>query len=333
MGIMNRLAVILLLGLLPYTTFAQLKLSMELRFGLGFNLYAAIPCKTNQRFPGVKIFGSFILVGDISKCFRTNYGSTISIYTRTMGNDQNPLKNDVQIDFINSLLLGVVSKDSLPYMKYLRTMNNAPYFNLRHNNKYALFVGTNFILNNHQRHQAVGSITATFDNFSINYYNDGGVPIDYVGIGDGFDRWWTGGLMAVVHTHYRDVSQKYHSYNLIEASFDQFTGYAPLVYELSNILGINIPEYSLNQTQDSNFKAITPATYNSAAYNVKYYLRENYGFDVGVMGSLASLHRYYGLQEMIHRNSRYPLHPNKDLNKITIGLTFNKKGYEFNTKD
>jgi hypothetical protein len=334
MKILKRLfMVIFLFGLLPNLTYAQLKLSMELRFGLGFNLYAAYPFKINQRFPGVKVFGSFILVGDINKNIRSNYGSTLTIYTKTLGNDQNPLHGDVQIDFINTLLVGFVSKDTVPYMKYLRTMNNAPYHNLRHNNKYALFVGTNFILNNNKRHQAVGSITATVRDFSLNYYNDGGVPVDLVGIGDGFDRWWTGGLMATVHTHTTDLVGASHSFNRVEASFDQFTGYAPLVYELSNILGINVPEYSSTQVKDSHFNAITPASFNSAAYNLKIYATENYGFDIGVMGSLTSQRHYFGLQDIIHLNGRYPLHPNKDINRITFGLTFNKNGYENNGKN
>ena len=321
---------VLFIGLLPSPTFAQLKLAWEVRFGLGFNLYTAMPFKINQRFPGVKVFGSFILVGDISKNIRTNYGSTLTIYTKTLGNDQNPLNGDVQIDFVNTLLFGFVSKDTVPYYKFLRTMNNAPYFNLRHNNKNALFVGTNFVLNNHRRHQAVGSVTATVGNVSLNYYNDGGLPVDIVGIGDGFDRWWTGGTMLTIHTHTQDGAGIYHSFNRVEASFDQFTGYAPLVYELSNILGINVPEYSMTQLKDERFNAITPASYNSAAYNLKIYASENYGFDLGVMGSLTTKKHYFGLQDIIHQNGRYPLHPNKDINRLTFGLTFNKLGYENN---
>ncbi len=333
MKILKRLSVFLFLfGFLPSIISAQVKLSMELRFGLGFNLYAAMPFKVNQRFPGVKVFGSLMLVGDVARMWRTNYGATLTLYTRTLGNDLNPLKTDVQIDFINTLVLGFVSRDTLDYMKYLRTMNNAPYYNLRHNNKNALFVGTNFVLNNHGRKQAVGSITITARDYSLNYYNDGGIPIDVVGIGDGFDRWWTGGFMFTKHTHERDLVGKMHSYNRWEGSFDQFTGYAPLVYELSNILGINIPEYDMTHSKDSSYMAITPASYNAATYNIKYYATENYGFDLGVIGSLTSKNHYFGVQDLIHRNGRFPLHPNRDINRLTLGLTFNKNGYENNLK-
>jgi hypothetical protein len=333
MRILKRLSVLLfLLGLLPPIATSQVKLSMELRFGLGFNLYGAVPFKINQRFPGVKVFGSFILVGDVKKMLRTNYGMTLSIYTKTLGNDLNPLHGDVQIDFVNTLVVGLVSKETVPYAKYLRTFNNAPYYNLRHNNKYAVFVGTNFILNNHGRNQAVGSITITTKNVSINYYNDGGIPVDLVGLGDGFDRWWTGGLMVTNHTYRKDMDGIYHPYNRVEASFDQFTGYAPLVYELSNILGINIPEYDMTHAKDSLYRVVTPASYNAAAYNIKYYLTENYAVDLGVSGSLSSARKYYGLQDLIHRNGRYPLHPNNSNNRLTIGLTFNKNGYETDIK-
>ncbi len=333
MKILKKLSVfILLLGFLTHSVHSQVNLSMELRFGLGFNLYFAHPFKINQRFPGVKVFGSFILVGDVRKNIRTNYGATLTIYTKTLGNDLNPLKRDLQIDFVNSLLLGFVSNDTVAYVKYLRTLNNAPYYNMRHNNKYALFIGTNFILNNHRRNQAVGSITGTIGDFSINYYNDGGIPIDIVGIGDGFDRWWTGGFMFLWHTHNKDLVGKYHSFNRIEASFDQFTGYAPLIYELSNVLGINIPEYNMTRSKDTLFNAITPGTFNSAAYNLKVYLNENLGFDAGIMGSLTSKKAYYGIQDIIHRNGQFPLHPNKDINRFTVGLTFNKNGYENNNK-
>ena len=166
-------------------------LNVELRFGLNLNLYNFNPFTSkNQKFSGLKVFGTAIVAGQISPELRSNYAATIAIYNKSLGNNMNPLISDIQIDFINSLSLGVGwgkgaiwqrdfwknEQPMVPYSKYLRTMNQAPFYNLNHNFRNAAFLGTNFIINNHGRNQTCGSIALTFGDFSLNYYNDGSFP-------------------------------------------------------------------------------------------------------------------------------------------------------------
>ena len=318
---------------------APKRLTMELRFGINCNLYNFNPFngKRKQKFPGIRAFGSFIVVGEINQYLMTNYAASVSVYNKSLGNNLSPLVSDIQIDFINTVSIGTgwdfgrqgrvmnFDNNTVGYQKYLRTINNSPFYNLKHHYESALFLSTNFLINNHHRHQTVGSLSLSFGDFSLNYYNDGAPPISTFNLGDGFDRYWTGGLLLMGHSN--------EGFNRVELSFDQFTGYSPLVYELSNLLGIDIPKYeaadSTLKTKSAQTKArFSSASFNSSAYNLKIYFDPNYAFDIGVLGSLTKNETHFSLQDIIHINGRYSLHPNKDINRFYIGLTYNQSAYE-----
>lgn len=300
-------------------------LSLELRFGINCNLNNFFLFKKNkQKFPGFRLFGTAIFSGEINSHFSVNYGTTLLLYNKSLGNNLNPLVSDIQIDFINSLCIGAgyklfEKKDNhrIAYTKYLRTINSGPFYNLKHNYTNAVFIGTNFIINNHHRNQTNGTINLTFGDFSVSYYNDAEFPFTTFSLSDGFDRFWTGGFVFYLHNN--------HEYNMAEFSFDQFTGYSPLLYELSNILGANVPEYKTEKSSASNSSA-----YNSSAYNLKLKFNKNYGFDLGIIGSLTSRNgRHWGIQDLIHIERGNSLHPNQDINRIYIGMTYEQFGYSF----
>jgi hypothetical protein len=347
---MKKALFLALLGLVPVFSSPTLsaqdsrRLSVELRFGLNMNLTNFNPFGgKNQKFAGIRVFGSAIILGDISPNLKTNYGATIAIYNKSLGNNMNPLVSDIQVDFINTLSLGVgwggmqgspfrsdfwEGQPRVGYTKYLRTMNQAPFFNLKHDFHSAVFLSSNFIVNNHRRNQTCGSISMTFGDFSLNYYNDGSFPFSTLSLSDGFDRYWTGGLLLMGHNN--------QGYNSFELSFDQFTGYRPLVYEFSNLFGMNVPEYDgskgngngreIGSTHRDRFSS---SSYNSSAYNLKIYLDPNYAVDFGVIGSLMKNERHYGLQDIIHINGRMSMHPNRDINRFYFGITYNQFGYEY----
>lgn len=317
------------------------RLSMELRFGINCNLYNFNPFnnKSKQKFPGLRAFGGFILTGKINRYLMTNYAATIAIYNKSLGNNLSPLVSDIQVDFINTVSVGTgwdfgrngrvfnFDNNSVGYNKYLRTVNNSPFYNLRHDYGSALFLSSNFIINNHHRNQTVGSVTITTGDFSLNYYNDGAPPVSTFNLGDGFDRYWTGGILIMGHSN--------EGFNRVELSFDQFTGYYALVYELSNLLGIDIPEYdepnrNHRTEKDKTRDRFSSSAFNSSCYNLKYYLDKNYAFDIGMLGALVDKkNRHWSLQDIIHINGRYTLHPNRDIDRFFIGLTYNQTGYEF----
>jgi hypothetical protein len=279
-----------------------------------------------------------------------NYSFNVAIYNKSLGNSLNILYQDNQIDFTSSFSLGILQHPNLPYQKQFQTINNVPFYNIRHNARSAAIISTNFILNNHRRHQTVGAISFTVEQFSFNYYNDGGpligkgfgwtrpwyynvllspilVTADLIsGLGDGFDRWWTGGGGVYYHTD--------QGYNLWEFNFDQFTGYHKLAFELGSVFGTDVQDYDLfagSQSTDSTTLKYNLQTnnrvsnsYNSSSYAFKYFFDRDFAANLGIIGSLRDYknERFYAVQDMIHVGKRDPLHPNNDINRIFYGLSY-----------
>jgi hypothetical protein len=255
-----------------------------------------------QNFPGIRLFGAMSVSGSYEEYGHANYGLSLSVYTNTLGSDFSLLSSDYQIDLIHSFSIGVGTNE-IDYLKYIRTVNNSPYFNMVIPVKYAGYLGTNFILNSSGRHQLVGNFTIAIDKFTLNYYNDGAPPISTFGLSDGHDRYWTGGISLYWHTD--------KNYNLIEFSHDQFTEYSPLVYEFSKLMGIDVMSYPRGGA----------ATVNNASYNLRVNPVAEFGINAGITGSLRSRNVAYGLQDIIHIIKKYPLHPNRAENRFHIGTT------------
>lgn len=265
-----------------------------------------------QKFPGVKVYGGLSLHGIYNKHVVVNYGPSISIYTKTIGANLNPLEGDMQIDFTNSFSAGYAWGSQMDHTKNLRTMRTGDWYNMVTNARNAVIFSSNVVLNNHGRNQVVGSMTATIGNASLNFYNDGGFPFDKIPLGDNFDRYWTGGMTLFFHNN--------KGYNIAEASFDQFTGYTPLLYEVSNILGIRVPLY--DESPDRKGERKRPYTFNTSSYHVKVFLDRNYAVDAGMIGALMKNGVYFGVQDIIHKLGGYPMHPNNDPNRIYVGGSY-----------
>jgi len=291
----------------------------EFNFGCNFTLNYS---KGSTAFPGLKVFCGFAANGVYKNHFIVNYGPSFSVYTKSIGANLNPLVSDVQMDLVNSLSFGAGMND-LPYYKLFRTLDNGSYYNVILNKDYAFLLTSNFILNNHKRNQVTGSITLSFPQATVNYYNDGGAPFYLIPIADNLDRYWTGGLAIFVH----NKSDYKSTFNSVEASFDQFTGYTPLLFEACNMLGIYMPNYNLQY--DENTHEPKPANYNTSMYDLKIFLMKGYGIDVGAMGALKDRSYrkkkeiYFGLQDIIHIKDGFSLHPNNDNQHFFIGGIYN----------
>lgn len=275
-------------------------------------------CKGSTAFPGLKIFCAFVANGVYKDHLILNYGPSISVYTKTIGANLNPLVSDVQIDFTNSFSFGAGLND-LPYYKLFRTFDNGSYYNVLLKKDYAFLLSSNFILNNHKRNQVNGSITLSSPGVTVNYYNDGGAPFYRIPVADNLDRYWTGGIAVFVHNK--------NNYNTAEFSFDQFTGYSPLLFEACNMLGIYIPNYNLQYDEDKH--GPKPTNYNTSMYDAKIFFLRGYGIDIGAMGALKETSYsklkeiYFGLQDIIHIKGGFSLHPNNDNQHFFIGGTYN----------
>jgi hypothetical protein len=243
------------------------------------------------------------------------FGSTISLYGKSLGNDLNHLKDDIQLDWATNAGIGVALPYQLPFPKYLRTFNNTPAYNMKLYHEDAAITSMTLIFNNHKRHQVINSITLSTRQVSINYYNDSGPIVEWLPLSDKYDRYWTGGIEFLGHLE--------NGYNVIELGFDQFTGYSPLMYEFSSILGLSITEYK------SDKKTASSTSMNSSAYHLRVGLSPDIYIDAGVMGSLRNdsgngRSTYYGLQDIIHILTGVALHPNNDSNKLYLGTTVNR---------
>jgi hypothetical protein len=299
-------------------TIAQPNWSYHGYFNFGCNLNFTYT--KSQQFPGLRLYVAFIANGIYKNNFTVNYGPSLSVYTKSIGANLNPLTGDIQVDFTNSFSIGSAWGKDLSYIKFFKTLNTGSFYNIVSNKKYGAYLSTNFILNNHKRNQIVGSISFSAPDFSINYYNDGAQPFDRLPLADNFDRWWTGGFGVYVHNH--------KNYNVAELSFDQFTGYSPLLYELSNLIGINLPDYNVEDSTVKNTRGQVAPAFNTSNYNLKIFLGPGYAIDAGVLGSLRTkTGRVFGLQEIIHTMLRYPLHPNNDINRFYIGGTYNNMNH------
>lgn len=262
-----------------------------------------------QRFPGIRLFGTVSITGTWKNNLLLHYGPALSVYTRTIGSNMNPLAADLQVDFSHTFSFGWIGGPVEDHIKQIRTLHTGDYYNLVIDRKYAVLLSTNAIFNSHRRHQLQGAMTLTMDQLTLNYHNDG-PPFQALMLADGFDRYWTGGGALFVHDT--------RGFNRVVAGFDQFTGYQPLLYELSNLLGIHLPSYGLDGVT-------TRHDHNTSQYHLRFGLDHNLSIDMGVLGSLyhAASRRYFGLQDIIHLKGRYPFHPNHDANRFFLGAGVN----------
>ena len=95
--------------------------------------------------------------------------------------------------------------------------------------------------------QRVGSLSFGDAGWDFNYYNDG-TPFHWMGLGDGKDRYWTGGGFFNIHvSNYFDKTRRDAGNNTtfrnIFIGFDRFTGYYSESFEVANNLGLNSVPY------------------------------------------------------------------------------------------
>jgi hypothetical protein len=281
----------------------------QFNFGISSNIFLS----KGQTFPGIRLFAGASYTGFSKNHAMVNYGLSVAVYYKSIGNSLNPLVRDIQVDLTNSVDIGIAG-DQNDYLIYVRTLGNGSYYNFSFDRNMGIFLGTNFILNSNRRHQTVGVIGLLSKNVSAIYYNDGAIPFNKLGLADSFDRWWTGGGCIYIH------SDK--GFNYAEFGFDQFTGFSPLRYELSGVIGISIPSYDKGGADISQVDNENAQTFNTSTYFVRISPQAGYSIDLGLAGALRSNSRYFAVQDIIHIKMHNPLHPNFDRTRFMIGGTY-----------
>lgn len=105
--------------------------------------------------------------------------------------------------------------------------------------RYSFSIGTNYVIPfDGQKHaQQVGFIDFHLENFQLGYYNDGG-GFQGIGIGDGNDRYYTGGgLISLTLPTCNYI-------NTFIASYHKFSGFSPNAFELSSALSLSFVNYT-----------------------------------------------------------------------------------------
>ncbi len=317
-------------------------LNISLNFKANAPFYKAFP--GIKAFLGIQYYNELKLSRDAQGLL--NMGTSIAIYNKSLGNSLQLGFQDNQLDWTSNINMGVGWGEN-DYYKLMQSINNTPFYNLRHNKENAVMLGVNFIMNNYTRHQTVGSLTGTWGRTSMTYYNDGGPFFSWFGLGDSFDRFWTGGLMIYYHDCERTVESDKTPFNRVEFSFDQFTGYKKGLYELQGILGIDLQDYDIyNESLIKNdyklimdsLKNITKLVYsldvtnrighnfNASQYRLIYRFDRHLGAGIGMIGSLRDhkRDRYYALQDMLHIWRKHPIHPNRNPNKFQLLFEYNQ---------
>lgn len=99
---------------------------------------------------------------------------------------------------------------------------------------YSFQLGTVFVNGvNHRRNQQIGFMKGGIGPFSIYYMNDG-PPFDKWGLGDTWDRYWTG--VGGIGFHWIDSRSEITSF---EIRYSRYTGDEPYLYDLSSDMRMN----------------------------------------------------------------------------------------------
>ncbi len=157
--------------------------------------------------------------------------------------------------------------------------------------------------------QRVGSLSLGTRGFDFNYYNDG-TPYQWMGLGDGKDRYWTGGGFVNVHIRnkydYSDSGDRRNGIlRNVFIGFDRFTGNYPESFEVANALRLNSVPYG-DKTQAFMNKGRTYAGFELAGipgFAPFFSLNDRNKFDI---------------QYLIHKIRKQPIH--KTLHDDSNGL-------------
>jgi hypothetical protein len=241
------------------TTAAQSKRvysNNELSFQFGFSIKGLVEFNMNKisQKPVFRLctdfgLGSNVLARALS--FSTNI--ELQLYNGGLGSKrrEREKKPGVSLDVVNGFTLtaglrNYLTHDSLSHI--VNTNRNVPlyYFSnfsspaLQNPYSYSMSVGTDFIFSTDKfkSSQRVGFLNLHFHTLQVSYYNDGGTPFEQTTLGDGKDRFYSGGALV----SYNGNSNK--EINQVELSFNKFTGYTKNAFEVSNNLDLAFVNYN-----------------------------------------------------------------------------------------
>tara|TARA_Y100000310_G_C20628048_1_gene787049 strand:+ start:768 stop:1712 length:945 start_codon:yes stop_codon:yes gene_type:complete len=129
-------------------------------------------------------------------------------------------------------------------------LKNASIIPLKSNS--SLTVSTNFLFNFDKRSQLYGCILGQVGRLRIQHYNDGGIIMTPLKLGDGRDRWWTGGgfIEYGYSIHDNSLSTSF-KLNKIRFEFDRYTWSNDEGYKMATQSGLSEIPVPQNRFEDA----------------------------------------------------------------------------------
>jgi len=235
---------------------AQYGISVDARVGLSFRyvylsnfrlgISAGVGAVTRHSMPYLQ-YSLATFQGGLGSSFSTKERKRVNLESRvSMGVLVGGKRSDQYLESAGT--------DVSHYYKQVYTLgflNSTPLRN-PFTNFYA-GVATNFIFRPNRGElgnfgQAVGSFSAGARYWDIHYYNDG-PPFDVIPLGDGKDRYWTGGgfVNVLLKNKYDHPLSENSGIRKLFIGFDRFTGFFPHAYEAANRFGFKRVPYKDEQ--------------------------------------------------------------------------------------
>jgi hypothetical protein len=236
----------------------------ELGFQYGFSLKGIVEFPLSKGEPAFFRLCSDLGLGSnvLARGLYFSINTELQLYNGGLGNNARKGHRDPKytFDIISAFSLttgfnNYLNKDSLPAINSrnipLYYFSNFTYPALQNPYNYSLTAGTNFIftLDKHKAPQRVGFLNIHVNRLQLSYYNDGGAPFDRTYLGDGKDRFYSGGALLSFH------GKNSGFLNLVELSFSKFTGYTKDAFEVSNKLDLAFVNYN-NREQNYYNKSL-----------------------------------------------------------------------------
>jgi hypothetical protein len=206
------------------------------------------------------------------------------LYNGGLGSRSLPKNRYLTLDAIVALTLtaGHLHSNFADVNSVINRRNPLRYFadfavpSLQNPYNYSISLGTNLVITSDsgRAFQRLGFLNLNHSGLQLSYYNDG-TPFQHFFLGDGKDRYYTGGGM-LSYNNGTGTYEQFKSYSF-EISYHKFSGYNQNSFELSNSLNASNVDYKATDQRYYNkslwkFNAFSNDVYNGfglalSAYN------------------------------------------------------------------
>lgn len=228
--------------------------------------------------------------------FYPSVNGELQLYNGGIGSTNNEVFGKPNLDFILAFTLtsgynigNLENKSFLRYFSDFATPSlKNPYLN-------SVSLGTNLIFTSDKNRvtQRVGFLNLNSNDIQISYYNDG-TPFGFLFLGDGEDRYYTGGGTLSYDKFNNNTKNAYS----LELSFHKFTGFNKSSFDFGNETSASLVEYGKDTIQEEYNKSVL-------RLNTMFFNKNNVNF--GAVFSIYN-HNLFDVQHLIHNKLSYSFH-------------------------